>query len=448
MALPKEEIDIKKKPDSAEPTVPKKKSKSFLRKIGPGLITGAADDDPSGIGTYSIAGAQFGYNLLWLTPVCLPLMIAVQEMCGRLAAITGEGLAAVIKKHYPRWVLWGSVALLIGANTINIWADLNIMAASAKMLFGLPTWLWLTAITGVTLVLQVYVPYRTYVKFLKWLALALLAYVITAFLPKVHLDWGEVGRNLFKFHWSSNPDFIMTVVGFIGTTISPYLFFWQANQTVEEEVAEGTAAASGMRLKRVTEDEIRAVRSDTIIGMVASQIVTFFIVICSAATLHKWGITKLDTAQDAAQALLPLGISAYWLFTLGIIGTGMLAVPTLAGSAAYAVSETVGWRTGLYRRFHRAKGFYLTIGIVIIVSYLLNFVHSISPVKGLFYSAVLNGVVAPPLIVLLLFMCNNKNIVGERRNNMLSNVLGWITVVLMTAAAGYMFWAMATGKAS
>ena len=422
--------------------------KPFWRRIGPGLITGAADDDPSGIGTYSVAGAQFGYGLLWLVPFCIPLMIAVQEMCGRLGAITGKGLAAVIKEHYPRWILWSSVILLIGANVINVWADLNVMAASAQMLFGLPMPLWLTLITVVILALQIFVPYRSYVRVLKWLCLALLAYVVTALMPAVHHNWGQIAQNLAIPHWSKNPQFIMTVVGFLGTTISPYLFFWQAGETVEEEVAEGKASEPGKRLKRVTEEEIRAMRTDTIVGMLASQAITFFILICAAGTLHFSGQTDIETAQDAAKALLPLGKAAYWLFTLGILGTGMLAIPTLAGSAAYAVAETTGWRYGLYRRFQRARGFYLTIGAVIVVGYLLNFVKAVSPVKGLLYTAVLNGVVAPPLIVILLLICNNKKIVGERTNGWLSNTLGWLAAGLMTTAAVYLFYALATGKAS
>jgi NRAMP (natural resistance-associated macrophage protein)-like metal ion transporter len=423
--------------------------KPFWRRVGPGLITGAADDDPSGIGTYSVAGAQFGYGLLWLVPFCIPLMIAVQEMCGRLGAITGKGLAAVLKEHYARWILWGSVALLFGANTINVYADLNVMAASAQMLFGLSFKVWLAAITGVTLALLIFVPYRVYVRFLKWMCLALLAYVVTAFLPTVHNDWGQIARHLFVPHWSRDPAFIMTVVGFLGTTISPYLFFWQAGETVEEEIAEGTVREPGQRIRRVSEDEIRAVRADTVVGMVASQVITFFIIICTTATLHAKGVTHIDTAQDAAKALLPLGgRAAYWLFTLGMLGTGLLAIPTLAGSAAYALAETAGWKYGLYRRFRRARGFYLTIAAVIVIGYLLNFVHAISPIKGLLYSAVLNGIVAPPLIVLLLFICNNPAIMKERRNTAPANIFGWLAVAAMTVAVAVMFWAMATGHAS
>ncbi len=449
MAVPERQPDVTRLLDDELQQGSRPPHQPLWRHIGPGLVTGAADDDPSGIGTYSVAGAQFGYGLLWMSLFLVPLMIAVQEMCGRIGAVTGKGLAAVIKEHYPKWVLWGAVLLLFIANTFNVWADLNVMAASARMLFGLPFGFCLTVVAGVTIALLIRVPYRTYVRYLKWLCFALVSYVVTALLPSVHLQWARIAHNLFIPHWSKDPAFIMTVVGFIGTTISPYLFFWQAGETVEEDIKEGKALEPGVRLMKVTEDEIRMVRADTVTGMLASQVVCFFIVVCTAATLHATGKTDINTAQDAAQALRPLGGTvAYWLFALGILGTGMLAVPTLAGSAAYAVAETAGWRVGLYRRFQRARGFYLTIAAVILIGYLLNFTHIISPIKALLYSAVLNGVVAPPLIVLLLFICNNRNIVGERRNGPASNALGWLTVVLMSAAAIFMFYAIASGKAS
>ena len=420
--------------------------KPWYKCVGPGLITGAADDDPSGIGTYSVTGAQFGYLLLWLIPVCVPLMIAVQEMCGRIGVVTGKGLAAVIKENYPQWLLYSVVFLLLGANVINIYADLNIMASSAKMLFHGSFTVWLTLITVVIITLQIRVPYRIYVKFLKWLCLSLLAYVVVALMPSVHNDWRQIFLHLVTPTWSWNPAFILTVVGFLGTTISPYLFFWQAGEEVEDEIAGGTADRPGHRIVKASAEEIRALRNDTVIGMVASQLVTLFIVTCTAATLNAKGITNIETAQDAAQALLPLGPAAYWLFTLGILGTGMLAIPTLAGSAAYAVSETAGWRYGLYRRFGRAKGFYLTIATIILIGYALNFLHSMSPIKGLLYSAALNGIVAPPLIVVLLLICNRRQIMGERCNGILSNVLGVLTVIFMGGAAGFLLWAIATGK--
>jgi NRAMP (natural resistance-associated macrophage protein)-like metal ion transporter len=422
--------------------------KPFWKCLGPGLITGAADDDPSGIGTYSVAGAQFGFGLLWLIPWCVPMMIAVQEMCARVGIITGKGLAAVIKEHYSRWLLYGCVLLLIGANVTNIYADLNVMAASAKMLFSGSFNVWLTLTTALIITLQILVPYRFYVKILKWLCLALLAYVAVDLLPGVSHPWGAILRNLVIPQWNRDPQYLLALVGFLGTTISPYLFFWQAGEEVEDEIAEGLADAPGHRVRRVTENEIRSSRADTVIGMLASQIITFFIVISTAVTLHTTGHADINTAQDAARALLPLGKSAYLLFTLGMFGSGLLAIPTLAGSAAYAIAETTGWRYGLYRRFRRARGFYLTIAALTVAGYLLNFVHSFSPIKALLYSAAINGIVAPPLIVVLLHICNNPNIVKERRNGAVSNFFGWCTVVLMGGAAGFLLYAMATGKAS
>ncbi|HZO88394.1 MAG TPA: divalent metal cation transporter [Chthonomonadaceae bacterium] len=417
------------------------------KRLGPGLITGASDDDPTAVGTYSVAGAQFGYGLLWLFPAMLPLMIAVQEMCGRIATITGKGLAAAIKEHYSPWLLWGVVILLFGANVVNVWADLNIMAASAQMLFGLPFWVWLTVITALTAALEVFVPYRSYVRYLKWLALSLLAYIVAALLPGVHHNWPQIARHLFLPHWSQSPEYILTALSLLGGTISPYLFFWQAAEIVEEAVEEGKASAPGRRLQRATQQEIRSMRADTIVGMLTSQTIAFFILLCAAASLHARGLTHINTAQEAARALLPLGKAGYRLFTLTIVASGMLTVPTLAGSAAYMLSEAMGWRYGLYRRFNRARGFYLTLAGVIAVGYALNFVHSISPIKGLLYAAALNGVVAPPLIVLLLWLCNNPTVVKKRCNGLLSNLFGGLTTVLMAIAAALLFWEMARGQA-
>ncbi len=421
-------------------------AKPWWKSMGPGLITGAADDDPSGIGTYSVTGAQFGYLLLWLVPVCIPLMIAVQEMCGRVGVLTGKGLAAVIKENYSKWLLISVVSLLLCANIINIYADLNVMAASMKMLFHGAFFFWLSMITLVSVALQIIVPYREYVRFLKWLSVSLLAYVVVALLPAVHNNWAQIAYHFFLPHWKWKTEFLMTVVGFLGTTISPYLFFWQAGEEIEEEIMEGKSNAAGTRVGKASSEEMRRLRNDTVIGMIASQSITFFIIICAAATLNAKGQTDIRTAQDAARALLPLGPAAYWLFTLGIVGTGMLAIPTLAGSAAYAVSESFGWRYGLYRRYNRAKGFYLTIAAAIVLGFLLNFMKSIDPVKALLYSAVLNGIVAVPLMIVLLKVCNNRKIVGSNFNRPISNVLGWLAVILMAAAGGFMLWTVAAGK--
>jgi NRAMP (natural resistance-associated macrophage protein)-like metal ion transporter len=424
------------------------KQRESLFKIGPGLVTGAVDNDPCDIGTYSVAGAQFGYQLLWLAPLLLPLMIALQEMCGRVALLTNKGLSGIIKEHYSKWLLYSVLLLLVGANRINVYADINIMAASMKMLFGLPFALWATVLTIGMVVAQVTIPYKHYIKFVKYACLSLLAYVVIAVLPKVHVDWSSVIHHLVIPHWSLRPEYVLTVVGFLGTTISPYLFFWQAGEQVEDDIADGLTDDAGHRASRVKRSEIRSVRADTAVGMICSQTITVFIIISTAATLHVSGNTDINTAEDAARALLPLGASAHWLFTLSILGVGLDAVPTLAGSAAYAVAETAGWRNGLYRRFGRAKGFYLTIALVIVVGYALNFVGTINPVKALLYSAVLSGLIAPPLIVVLLLICNNRKIVGKNANGWLSNTLGCLAAVLMSLAGGLFIWAVCTGKAS
>ena len=419
----------------------------WYRAIGPGLVTGAADDDPSGIGTYSANGALFGYVLLWLVPLCIPMMIAVQEMCGRMAAVTGDGLAAVIKQHYPRWLLYSCVSLLVFANVFNVYADLNVMAASTNMLFGFPIWVGLIFFTVVLAVAQILIPYRSYARVLKWLCLSLLGYVVVVFMPGVKIDWKDVGLGLALPHLDLKPMTVLALVAFLGTTISPYLFFWQAAQTMEEEIVDRTADEPGYRTSAVTNREIRNIRADTVTGMVASQLVALFIVVAAAGTLHASGNLNINSAQDAAKALQPLGPGAYWIFTLCMIGTGLLAIPTLAGSAAYAVAETCGWRHGLYRRFCRARGFYLTVSAVIVVGCALNFVGAISPIKALVYSAALNGIVAPPLVVVLLLICNNKKIMGNRTNGRWSNFFSWLTVAIMGPAAAYLIYAMVKGLA-
>jgi len=421
-------------------------TEAWWKTCGPGLITGAADDDPSGIGTYSVAGAQYGYLLLWLIPFCIPFMIAVQEMCGRIGVVTGKGLTSAIKDHYPRWILYIAVALLVGANVTNIYADLNVMASSAQMLFKGSFLVWVTGMTLVIILLLIYIPYRIYVKVLKWLCLALLAYVVTAVLPASHNNWGRILHDSVVPGWKNNPEFVTTVVGILGTTISPYLFFWQASQEVEEEIKESKADAPGKRRRPATDMEMRRLRSDTMVGMISSQLVAFFIIICTASNLHGSNLANINTAQDAAKSLLPLGQSAYWLFALGILGAGALAIPTLAGSIAYAVAESADWRYGLFRRFARAKNFYSMIVLSIVVGYIMNFFRVISPIHALFYSAVLNGIIAPPLIVILLLICNNRKIFGDRCNSWLSNIVGILAAVVMSVAIIIFFWEMIFSK--
>jgi NRAMP (natural resistance-associated macrophage protein)-like metal ion transporter len=432
--------------NAQKPTAEDEQKKPWFKCIGPGLVTGAADDDPSGVGTYSANGAQFGYFLLWLVPFTVPLMIAVQEMCGRVAAVTGKGLAAIIKAHYPRWILYSCVACLLAANVFNVFADLNVMAASMQMLFGLPLWAGLTLFTALLVTTQIFVPYRLYAKLLKWLCLSLLGYVAVAVMPAIKTNWGEIAKNLVVPHLNFESKTVLAVVAFLGTTISPYLFFWQAGETVEEEIAECKADEPGNRIKPVKEQEIRNIRADTVIGMVASQLVALSIIVAASGTLHASGKTEINTAQDAAKALQPLGPIAYGLFSICIVGTGLLAIPTLAGSAAYSVAETFGWPYGLYRRFSRARGFYLTIAAVIVLGFAMNCVRTISPIKALVYSAALNGVIAPPVIVVLLLICNNRKIMGSRTNGVASNFLSWLTVLLMGAAATYLIVVTIQGK--
>jgi NRAMP (natural resistance-associated macrophage protein)-like metal ion transporter len=419
----------------------------WYQTIGPGIVTGAADDDPSGIGTYSANGAQFGYVLLWLVPLSIPLMIAVQEMCGRFSAITGDGLAAIIKQYYPRWLLFSCVGLLIFANVFNVYADLNVMAASTTMLFGLPFWLGLLFFTVAMAAAQILIPYRIYARVLKWLCLSLLGYVVVAFLPGVKNDWGAIAKSLVIPRFDLKTETILAIVAFLGTTISPYLFFWQAGETMEEEIVQRTSDEPGHRIVPATKREFSNIRADTTIGMIASQLVALFIVVAAAGTLHSAGITNINTAQDAAKALKPLGPAAYWIFSICMIGTGLLAIPTLAGSAAYAVAETCGWRHGLYRRFARARAFYLTVAAVIVTGGAMNFVGVISPIKALVYSAAINGIIAPPLIVVLLLICNNKKIMGNRTNGRWSNFFSWLAVAIMGSAAIYFLFALVTGKA-
>ena len=418
----------------------------WYRAAGPGIVTGAADDDPSGIGTYSANGALFGYLLLWLVPLCIPLMIAVQEMCGRVAAITGDGLAAVIKANYPRWVLYSCVGLLVFANVFNVYADLNVMAASTNMLFGMPFWVGLVGFTVILVTTQILIPYRLYAKVLKWLCLSLLGYVVVVFMPGVKNDWSAIAKGLVVPHIDLKTETILGIVAFLGTTISPYLFFWQAGQTMEEEIVERVADEPGHRTSAVTNREIRNIRADTVTGMIVSQLVALFIVVAAAGTLHASGMTHINTGQDAAKALKPLGAAAYWIFATCMIGTGLLAIPTLAGSAAYAVAESLGWRSGLYRRFGRARRFYETVAAIIVIGCLMNFVGFVSPMKALVYSAALNGIVAPPLIVVLLIICNNSKIMGLRTNGKWSNFCSWLTVGLMGSAAIYLIFAMLTGR--
>ena len=410
----------------------KAKDKSLLQRIGPGFITGAADDDPSGIGAYSQTGAQFGYSQLWTALFSFPFMTAVQEMCGRIGLVTGDGLSGVIRKHYARPVLYGAVILLLIANTINIGADLGAMASSMQLLLGLPFLFWLLAITILTLVLEIFVSYPRYSKFLKYLTLSLLAYVITVFIVKQ--DWKLVIWSTLvpTIIWSRK--YLLNIVAILGTTISPYLFFWQTDEEVEEEIAAHKISAIGVGKPRITKSDLRNVRLDTIVGMFFSNLAMFFIIATAASTLGAHGITSINTATDAAQALRPLaGEFAFLIFTLGILGTGLLAVPILAGSASYAVAEAFGWSSGLNKKFSEAHGFYGVITLATLVGLLVNLL-GIPPFTMLYYTAILNGMIAPPLLVLILLISNNKKIMGKYVNGPLSNILGWMITAIMAVA--------------
>src|SRR5271170_182772 len=337
----------------------------FFRDLGPGLITGAADDDPSGISTYSVAGAAYGYAGLWTALFSFPLMSAVQLMCARLGMVTGRGLASVIRNRYPPWVLWPACALVVIANVFNIGADLGGMADAMQMVTGVRSYYWTPFFTALIVALLLWTSYRTIARIFKWLTLVLFAYVITAFLARP--DWPAVLRYTFIPHIEWSRSYLAVLVGILGTTISPYLFFWQAAQEVEEERAQGKVTVA--QRQGSTDEELSVAKTDVVTGMLFSNVVMYFIILTTAATLHAHGMTNITTAKEAAEALRPLaGAGAYWLFTLGIIGTGMLAVPVLAGSCAYAVSEAAAWRGGSLDRVPaRAPRFYAVIGVSMIL---------------------------------------------------------------------------------
>lgn len=426
-----------------------KRFSRFLRVLGPGLVTGAADDDPSGIATYSQAGAGFGLGLLWSFPLMFPLLLAVQESCARIGAITGKGLAAVIKENYSKKLLYMSVALVVVANTINIGADLGAMAATTQLFIDLPFALLAIFYSLVVVLLVIFVNYRSYAKILKWLALTLLAYPITAFL--VGQDWPEVFRYTFTLKPSINFETMFILVGMLGTTISPYLFFWDTSEQVEQEVAKHNLQKIGEEPK-ATKRYLHNVRIDNFVGMTLASVTAWFIVIACASTLHKSGITEINTAADAARALEPLvnsfpnaGLISKLIFSIGIIGLGLLAVPVLAGSSSYAISETLGWKEGLYRKFSRAAGFYIVIILATLAGLIINFL-GIDPIKALIFTAVFNGIAAVPLLFMIAKVGNNSNIMGQYKNGVLSNTFVRLAFGIMTAAVLLLFYSFIKGN--
>ena len=415
--------------DSAQQ--PRPRATTWLRRLGPGLVTGAADDDPSGIGTYSQAGAQFGFELLWSLLLTYPLMTAIQLISARIGRVTGKGLASNMRTHYPPWLLYSTVALLTIANVINIAADLSAMGAAVKLLLHGPQELYVVCLGGVSVVLQIFVPYDRYARLLKWTALTLLAYVAVALI--VPVPWHEVGRAIVLPQIQLNAAYLTTVIAVLGTTISPYLFFWQASQEVEE-----LRAAPNQRPLRIMPHQapaqLRRISVDTWVGMGVSNIIAFFITLTAAATLHMHHI-DVKTSADAARALEPVaGHFAYVLFALGIIGTGLLALPVLAGSAAYAAAGTFRWRNSLALRLGVAPEFYGVIALATIGGVAITFMH-FDPIRALYWSAVINGVTAVPIMFVMMLMAGSRRIMGEFAVRGVLAWGGWLATSVMVIAA-------------
>jgi NRAMP (natural resistance-associated macrophage protein)-like metal ion transporter len=410
-----------------------------VKQLGPGLITGAADDDPSGIATYSQAGAQFGYNMLWTVLFTYPLMVGIQMVSARLGYITGKGLAANVKAVFPAPVLYGIVGLLLVANTINIAADIAAMGEALRLLLGGSAHLYSVCFGALCLVLQVYLRYETYVRYLKWLTLALLSYVAVIF--TIHVHWGAVIGGMVVPRLALDHNTITIVVAVFGTTISPYLFFWQAAQEMEDLRASSAKSGGTSSLPHtadVARRQMRRIRWDTYIGMGFSNLIAFFIILSTAATLHIAGIVDIQTSAQAAEALRPLGgPTAFLLFSLGIIGTGMLAVPVLAGSAAYAVSESFDWQSGMDRKLSEAFGFYGIIGIATAGGVALNFTH-LDPMRALLWSAEINGIIAVPIMAIMMILASRKDVMGSFVIRPRLRRLGWVATAVMAVTVAAM----------
>lgn len=417
-----------------------------VRVLGPGVVTGAADDDPSGIATYSQAGAAHGYGLLWLFPIMYPLLLAVQESCARIGAVSGSGLAAILKRHYSKKVLYGAVFLVVIANTVNIGADLAAMAATTQLLIPGAPYVGLAIFFAIVcVVMQITVPYKQYARILKWLAIVLFAYPVTAFL--VGQDWTEVFVRTFVPKFEFSKESVYLIVGILGTTISPYLFFWNTSEIVEDEVeTHRVATSSGKGVPRISKRFMKNIRIDTIAGMSLASISAWFIIIACAATLNAHGITQIENAEDAAAALEPLvqgfphaGLVAKLLFSVGIIGIGLLAVPVLAGSSSYALSEALGLKEGYYRKFKKAHGFYGIIALATLAGLIINFI-GIDPIQALIFTAVFNAVASVPLLYMIYRVGNNPDVMGEYRNSRASNVgvlLAFILMLVATIVLGF-----------
>lgn len=416
------------------------KLKKFWKSLGPGLITGASDNEPSAIATYSIAGAKFGLGMLWAALFSLPMMIAVQEMSARIGRVSNMGLAGNMKKHYPKLVMIFISILIVGVNTINIGADMAGMAQAMTLITPFPEKLTATAMTFAILLIVVFLPYQKIFAIFKWLSIALATYILTVF--TIHQNWPQIIYHAIVPSLQFNKEFFVILIAFFGTTISPYLYFWQASQEVEEKTLEQCKPGRVCRLKPATEQELNDLKIDTRIGMSFSNIITFFIIILAASTLFRAGFHNIDSLQDAALVLKPLaGEYAYLLFTVGIIGAGFLAIPVLAGSAAYVVAEVFGWSEGLNKSFAKAKEFYgivITSTVIGLLIPLLGF----HPVKALFYTSILYGVISPLLILMVIHMSNNKKIMGEHTNGPWLNFFGHVAFWVMTACAILIFFVL------
>jgi NRAMP (natural resistance-associated macrophage protein)-like metal ion transporter len=412
------------------------KVRSWLRQLGPGLVTGAADDDPSGIATYSQAGAKFGYELGWTVVLTYPLMVAVQMISARLGRVTGRGLADNIRDNFPAPVLYALVIMLLVANTINVAADVAAMGQSLQLVVGGPSHLYAVAFGVVCLALEIYLPYRRYVTFLKWLTLVLFAYVAVALVANV--SWPAVLSGIVRPKVSLSADMLTVIVAVFGTTISPYLFFWQAAQEVEDVDADPKAHSLRQSPSQAP-SQLRRINIDTFVGMGLSNLIALFIIIATAATLHQSGVLDIETSAQAAEALRPIaGPFAFLLFSLGIIGTGMLAVPVLAGSAAYAVAETFRWRRGLDRKLREARGFYAIVAFATLGGIALTF-SPIDPIKALFWSAVINGVISVPVLIVMMLLAGNVKVMGQFVSSPRLKFVGWLAVAVMAAAVCAMF---------
>lgn len=409
----------------------------FLKILGPGLITGAADDDPSGIATYSQTGAQFGYGQLWTAIFMLPFQTAVQEACARIGAVTGKGLVAVIKDHYSKKIVYAVCILVLVANTINIGADLGAMAAATQLVLPINFVFLCLAFTVFVLFLEIFLSYKVYARILKWLALALISYPLTVFL--IHQPWKTILRSTFVPHFEFSFAFLFIITGVLGTTISPYMFFWQASEEVEEEKEKRVKKINSMPI--LSANFIRNLRVDTFVGMLVSELATWSIIVVAATVLHQNGITDIKTSAEAAKALEPLvqtfPNSGYWakvLFSVGIVGLGLLSVPVLSGSASYVISEALNWKEGLNLKLKQAHGFYGVITVATLVGLMINFI-GIDPIKALVFTAVINGVVAVPLLFLIAKIAQNETIMDKNKSGLLSKSLVWATMSGMGMAA-------------